>query len=178
LCTPWLSVAHAQLKYQEVACSAVPVTGFDFKRCFQSDIWRKGLNSYISYRLTVVTPESRVTVGYGKPVSSGGFWNIVPENDLINYYLNNSLFRGNLFPVTNVGNLEKHGQDFFFNFEPEQILGRDPFRCKAFVRPGPWKNAPGLGGYEYMSGGFFCRASPSPIQTQEVRFFTDMLTFR
>jgi hypothetical protein len=174
----WSSDAYAQKKYEEVACSAVPVTGFDFKQCWQSDVWRNGIDTYVAYRLTVVTPDSRVTIGYGKP-TNGGFWAIVRENDLVNFYLRNRLFRGNLFPVTNVGDLEKHGQDFFFSFEPERPFGKEPFRCKAFVRPGPWKNARALlGGYEYMSGGFFCRASPSPIETQEVRFFTDKLTFR
>jgi hypothetical protein len=38
-CLPWTSNAHAQSKYEEVLCSAVPVTGFDFKWCWQSDIW-------------------------------------------------------------------------------------------------------------------------------------------
>ena len=57
-------------------------------------------------------------MGYGKPAGSG-FWGIIRESDLIKYYLTNQLFRRTLFPVSNVGGLEKYGQDFFFTFDEE-----------------------------------------------------------
>ena len=154
-----------------IDCNIVPlaVPAFRFQKCWESGIYRRGLETYQGWRLTYTDKTSEVVLGYAKPGTRGTL-PPVHTDDLVKTFRTSPLFANSAIGMSSFGKVEAIGSDRFFSFARSSWAEH----CKGFVRQGEPRSM----GVTFLIMGFFCRHSETEISTEEARFFTDSIQLK